>query len=87
MGSGEGEKEALLKKGSFSPSPVFISRSSSYLPYFFQKSPHISSSVKVHGATGSLTHVTLMKWRQWTFSVVLLPPHVPQPRVAVRAYG
>lgn len=29
----------------------------------------MSSSVKVHGATGSLTHVTLMKWRQWTFSV------------------
>ena len=24
-GSGEGEKEALLQKGSFSPSPVFIS--------------------------------------------------------------
>ena len=52
-GSGEGQ-------GGLFPSPdgsVFFP----YFPYFFQKSPHISSSENVHGSTGSLTHVTLMK--------------------------
>lgn len=53
------------------------------MPCFFQNSPHISSSVKPQGDTGSLTQVTLINCFQWTFSVVMLPPQVPQPRVAV----
>ena len=49
-----------------------------YLPCLAQCDPKIASGVMVLGARGRETQVRLTKCRAFTFSVVILPPQVPQ---------
>jgi hypothetical protein len=54
-----------------------------YLPYFAQCDPKIASGVMVRIASGRETQVRLTKCRALTFSVVMLPPQVPQASESV----
>ena len=55
-----------------------VIRPAPYLPCLAQCDPKIASGVMVLGARGRETQVRLTKCRALTFSVVILPPQVPQ---------
>lgn len=53
-----------------------------HFPYFAQCAPKSTSSSGSTGSMGLATHVVLMKCFQVMFSLAMLPPHVPQPKVS-----